>query len=385
MVIKNIKGTAEQPIVIQNCDGVFMIKQASDKSFGLKVQGSSYFRLTGSGAGKEQYGIKIEGGNIGVQMIGLSTNFELDHMEVSKVGFAGIMAKTDPTCAPETWRDNFTMEDVRIHDNYVHETGTGEGFYIGNSFYAGGMKKDCGKVYPHKIVNLKLYNNLVEDTGAEGIQVGCAVRGCEIYGNKVFRAGVNPFNGRKSQQNGIQIGEGTGGRCYNNLVVDASANAIIVLGLGDNVLYNNILVRPAGAGIFIDERPPSTVLGKGSGFRVINNTIIEPGKHGIWIYAELVQQNDILNNIIAAPRSGKFITFEGCPGVPVINASNNLKVYDPAQVKFVGYQKGDFRLSKASPALGKGKSVHHYGVETDFYNHRISTQAIDVGAIQYTE
>jgi hypothetical protein len=64
------------------------------------------------------------------------------------------------------------MSNVKFHDNYVHHTGS-EGFYIGNSFYAG-ETKECGTLYPHDIVNLEVYDNYTAHTGAEGIQVGSA-------------------------------------------------------------------------------------------------------------------------------------------------------------------------------------------------------------------
>ena len=58
--------------------------------------------------------------------------------------------------------------------------------------------------------------------------------------------------------NGIQLGEGTGGKCYNNSIKNSYANGMIVLGLGDNVIFNNIIVNSGGQGAFIDSRPPAS-------------------------------------------------------------------------------------------------------------------------------
>lgn len=381
LVLKNIVGTKEKPILIKNCNGKILFDLDDKASFGLKTIASKHFRLTGTGVKAIKYGIEIKGGNIGMQLTDLSTDFEVDHIEIHHVGFAGIMAKTDPSCDKRTWRENFTMKDVSIHDNHIFYTKSGEGLYIGNSFYAGGVNKECGKVYPHKVVDLKVYNNWIHDTGAEGIQVGCAVLGCEVFSNIVERAGVNPFNGRSNQQNGIQLGEGTGGLCYNNIVKDASANAIIVLGRGDNLIFNNLLIRPKGAGLFIDERMPSTKTGAGTGFYVINNTIINTGKHGVWIYAEKVEKNIVQNNIIVNPASGQYISSRGCPGKPNIKASNNLKTLNIAQVKFINPNKDDFRLQDSSPALGAGVNFHKIGIGFDRRNkRRPSSGAFDLGA-----
>ena len=86
----------------------------------------------------------------------------------------------------------------------------------------------------------------------KGIQVGSAISGCEIYSNTVKYPGVTPF--ANDQDNGIQIGEGTGGKCYNNLVMSAPGNGIIVLGLGDNLVFNNIILNSGDNGIFADSR-----------------------------------------------------------------------------------------------------------------------------------
>ncbi len=60
---------------------------------------------------------------------------------------------------------------------------------------------------------------------------------------------------------------------------------MIVLGYGDNVIFNNIIIDAGKNAIFCDERYT-----KGDGFKFINNTIINPGMDGILIYADLVEK-----------------------------------------------------------------------------------------------
>ncbi|MEH0155786.1 right-handed parallel beta-helix repeat-containing protein [Limibacter armeniacum] len=383
LVINNLKGTSENRIIVKNCGGLSSFNVPADKSFVLKFLNSSDFILSGDGDEEEKYGIELSGGVIGLQLTGLTTDFEVKGIHVHDVSFAGVMAKTDPSCDERTWRGNFVMKNISIHHNLVHHTKGGEGFYVGNSFFAGGMDKECGKVYPHEVVNLDLYNNRVHDTGAEGIQVGCAVKGCRIYGNYIERTGLDPFNGRSNQQNGIQLGEGTGGMCYNNIVKDAKGNAIIVLGLGDNMIFNNILIRPEGAGMFIDERFPSTITGPGSGYRVYNNTIIQPRKHGVWIYAEEVEKNEVVNNIIVAPGSGQYISHDGCPGLPNVIDSNNLKAFKIGEVGFVNPETDDYRLGSDSPAIGYGTDLSDKGVIKDIIEQRRENGRFDAGAFNF--
>jgi hypothetical protein len=382
IVFVNINGTAEQPITITNCGGTVNIN-GTGKSFGLKTENSKYFRITGSSAAT--YGIKISGSNLGITLDKLSTNFEVDHVEIYNIGFAGIMAKTDPTCDDATIRGNFTMRDISLHHNYVHETG-GEGFYVGNSFYKDGVNNaTCGVRLPHAIEGAKIYNNIVKNSGWEGIQVGSATVGAAIYNNTIENYGTKNVN---NQRNGLQIGEGTGGLCYNNLIKTGPGNGMVVLGLGDNVIHDNIIVNAGAIGIFCDERYTP-----GPGFKFLNNTIIAPGTDGIRIYADLVPMNVIMNNIIVSP--GSYGTYKS-PRTTAdsyvyklstnvkLTMSNNYFTQDIASVKFVNAAASNYRLVSGSPAINKGGVITDYSIATDFYQKaRIKGAAVDIGAAEY--
>src|SRR5690606_11465482 len=94
-------------------------------------------------------------------------------------------------------RPNFTMYDIKLHDNYIHDI-TGEGIYLGNSFYTG-TSNYCGQTqYPHEVRGVRIYNNRMENTGWESIQVGAAVQDVEIYNNIVYYYG----RANRSSQNG---------------------------------------------------------------------------------------------------------------------------------------------------------------------------------------
>lgn len=378
---QNIIGTSSAPITIKNCGGTVLLN-ATGMSYGVKFGNSKYFRFTG-GNTNGIYGIKVQSGHINMSFEALTTDFEVDHVETTNAGFAGIMAKTDPTCNVATNRGSFTMRNVSIHDNYVHDC-AGEGLYIGNSFYKSGVSTSCGRKYPHEIHYLKIYNNRVKNSGWEGIQVGCATVGAEIYDNTV------EYYGKKNaaaQNNGVQLGEGTGGKFYRNFIKSGPGNGLIVLGLADNVIHNNIIVNAGASAIFCDDR-----LSTGTGFKFINNTLVNPKKDGIRIYAEYLK-NVIINNIIVNPGSYSTYTYPRTGNDAYVykisskvnlEMSNNYFTRSISALKFSSSTTDNYKLTSVSPAVNKGKAISTYGIDKDFYKElRLQLGSYDIGASEY--
>ncbi|AMR32869.1 hypothetical protein A0256_16310 [Mucilaginibacter sp. PAMC 26640] len=374
LLLKNFKGTADNPIIIINKGGVVRFSTTTTASYGFKTQNCQYFKIVGTGVSSIKYGFVISGGNISMTMDDLSSDFEISNVEVKNSGFAGIMAKTDPSCDIATQRGHFTMRNIKMHDNYVHKTG-GEGFYVGNSFYADGSSISCGKVLPHDVVNVNIYNNIVDSTGCEGIQVGSAISGAEIHNNIVTSPGLSPF--ASGQNNGIQIGEGTGGKCFANLIKNAPGNGIIVLGLGDNLVYANIIINAGAYGIFADSRYTP-----GPHFEFINNTIIAPALDGIKLNSESIPMNTVINNLFVIQGAGTAINRMSTS--VRLTASNNYVVKDVNACKFKNFTADDFHLTDYSPMIGKGMIVLSYGVGFDYYGTpRPNPNAVDVGATEF--
>ena len=399
---KNIRGSAEKPIIIMNRNGTANVAVPSNLVYAAKFEYCEHFRLTGTGE-PSSYGIRISGANkLGIAFDKLTTDFEVDHIEISDIGFAGIMAKTDPSCDSTSGRGFFTMKNVDIHHNLVQRTG-GEGLYIGNSFYSQGAKTPCGQRLPHDLENIKIHHNIVRNTGWEGIQLGGAVRGAEIYNNIVEDYGERNDG---NQNNGIQIGEGTGGLCYNNYIHSGTGNGIIVLGLGDNTVFNNIIVDAGGFGIFCDDRYVT-----GTGFSFINNTIIHPRRDGIRLYSDQVKLNSVINNLIVNP--GSFDEYELDKTARVGNdaylylLNANVKV---SKSKNFFTRDGIGELKKCGDALAgetgledlllsalvlpgnnakpknidAGDDVSNRGITFDFFNNpRPSGKGYDIGAIEF--
>jgi hypothetical protein len=381
ILFKNIIGTEEHPIIIKNCDGTAVIN-GTGLGYSIKTMNSRHFRITGGDA-YQTYGIKLNGGQMGVTLDILSTNFEVDHLDIGNSGFAGVMAKTDPTCDDATIRGNFVMKNVYLHDNYVHDSG-GEGFYVGNSFYQEGMTTPCGVRLPHEIHYLKIYGNIVENAGWDGIQVGCATKTARIYGNTIKNYGTKNVG---NQRNGMQLGAGTGGLCYGNLIYSGKGNGMIVMGLGDNYIYNNIIVDAGAFGIFCDERYTP-----GPGFKFINNTIISPKSDGIRIYADLVPMNVIVNNIIANPGSYSTYTYPRTPQDAFvyklsksvkIDMSNNFFTTSVDTLGIIDLAALNFKLAFTSPVIDQGRDISNYNIMTDFYKKtRLKGLGYDIGAVE---
>lgn len=374
LLLKNIKGAVLKPIIIVNKGGQVVFSAAKTASYALKTQNCKNFKLLGTGTAGINFGFVVDGGNLGVSMDDLSTDFEIANLEVKNSGFAGIMAKTDPTCDPATQRGNFTMSNVIIHHNYIHNTG-GEGVYVGNSFYKDGVSAACGTVMPHDVKNLRIYKNVINFSGCEGIQVGSAVADCSVYYNTIFSPGAAPF--ASGQNNGIQIGEGTGGRCFNNLVKNAPGNGIIVLGLGDNTIFNNYIINAGENGIFADSRYTP-----GPYFRFINNTIIAPAKDGIKLNSVIIPVNLVINNVIIKPGTGVFI--HPMNSSVKVTALDNYMNNDINACKFIDFNGGNYHLQPTSPLINTGTNASSYGVTFDYYViKRPAGAAFDIGAAEH--
>ena len=376
-------GTPDQPIRFMNCGGQVTLGVNAYFS-GLQFNGSRYFVVSGSGDDSYPYGIKLDQsyqGASGLSIGSLSSDCEVERVEVATAGFAGFMIKTDPSCDASTWRENFTMYNVKLHDNYIHDTG-GEGLYIGNSFYNGYTVTCNGTaktVYPHLIYGLKVYNNIVERTGAEGLQYGCAPD-ADVHHNQLQYGGFSPF--ANYQNNGLQISSGSGGDCYSNIIRHTSGTGLIILGhLGNNRIYNNVVYDSGQDGIFCDDRPgslPDTFVA------FLNNTIVKTGRDGIRLYNQN-NVNTVANNVITQMNTtpslnGKAIVFQ--QGATASMAANFTAV-SSASAGFVN-DETDFRPVAGSPLINTGVNVASWNVTTDLPGTtREANPGYDIGAYEF--
>lgn len=382
----DVKGSATNPVIIKNCGGQALIGGPTANNAMLFI-GSRYVRITGTGDPGFVNGLKIVGsapGSQGIAAVGLSSDFEIDHMEIQNCGYTGMMLKSDPSsnCANTTSvRPNFTFYQAIIHDNYVHDTG-GEGIYLGDSFY-NGTTVFCGSIqYCHEVRGVRIYNNRFDKTGREGIQVGSGVDDVEVYNNVVLNYGQANLS---AQNGGIQFGVGTAGRMYNNFIKSGPGPAIAVQGIGNDYVYNNIVVSPGEQAITINTRPTplaTDIVNKGwlGGVYVINNTFVNVGPKGV--IEEFINNapgNRLFNNLIVASSSpwDKTYTYTDW------QRGNNVFIPLLANAKFVNPSIDDYRLMPGSPAINAGRDVSSFGVTFDFDNNaRPAGATWDAGAFE---
>ncbi len=387
----NFQGTASQPLTFINCGGRVICGGVGSYG-GIVMKNCRYFRLTGTGDPGYNYGINIGEGSpvlsTGVSLSQWTSDFEVDHIEVTNVQ-AGFFLTFVPDCDPTSWSTYFTIQNVSFHDNYIHDTDS-EGMYLGNSpvTYDITCNGVTQTVQPQHINNMKIYNNLLERTGWDGIQCSNTPIGLEVFNNVIRNFGTKNLS---SQQAGIIVGGGTNGKVYNNLIDGGTGNAIQVLGVGTEKIYNNIIINTGydgtangQDGIIIDDRPNPNSYAPLQ-LQINNNTIISPRKAGIVLYNDygtVGQNNVFMNNIIVAPGSGKYIYI-----TPSISSQQTTNLLKPtvAEALFVNPSIKDFHLQAGSPAVNTGTNTSTYGVVTDYDgNARPTGSAYDIGAYEYT-
>jgi hypothetical protein len=276
------------------------------------------------------------------------------------------------------------MRDIAFHDNYVHDTG-GEGFYIGNSFYNAGVSTPCGIRMPHVIEGVKVYNNIVKNSGWESIQLGSTTKGAEVFNNRIENYGAKNV---QYQNNGVQFGEGAPGKFYGNYINGGKGIALMIIGNAENFVHDNVIVNAGQDGIFCDER---TAIG--TGFKFVNNTIINPGMNGIRIYADIVPMNNVVNNIIVNPGSYSTYTYPRTGNdayvyllskTVKVQILNNYYTRDINAVKFLSPSTFNYSLTSGSPAVNKGNNIATYSIPVDFNKTaRLKGTAYDIGASEY--
>jgi hypothetical protein len=390
LLFRNIHGNASNSVVIINEGGQVTIN--STHYYGIKFENCSYIKMTGSGHASYQYGIYIASvtSGTGVTVDNLSTNFEMERVEVSNIPIAGIYVKTEPTCTLESTRPNFTMYDIKIHDCYFHDI-EDEGMYIGSSKYTG-QDVGCGILLPHVIEGVWVYNNVVENTGWDGIQVSSATQDCYIYNNTIRS---DSYRETTNQMSGILIGGGSDCECYNNKIFDGKGDGIDILGLGNHKIYNNLIVRP-GISYKPQDGPTSyqkhgiwvghVVTTPGAEMLIYNNTFINPKTHGIKLTNVYISSCKIYNNIISEPSSYSLLQNNSYLNTNVLinyQLANNLFTNQESTIQFNSPVNEDYDLDAFSPAVNNGLDLTNLGLTFDIDNKsRPFGGAFDIGAYE---
>ena len=400
----NFHGASGKPIVFANYNGQVIVD--TDYNYGFSFSDCAYFKLTGIPGSGYKYGINItrvaNPSGMGIAASNKSTNFEIENCEISDIGFAGVMTKTDPVCdQPDTFRSGFVQYNISIHDCFIHDV-IGEGMYIGSSFYRGQHISPCDTtVLPSVIVGAQIFNNRIERTGLDGMQVSSVVSNCEIHHNVLIDCSYRMLGG---QMNSILIGGGTKAKCYNNKIIDSYGAGILVFGKGGTEVFNNLILRAGKRYLPSDmEEPESAIfiadksLDEKSFYGVYNNTIVQPKSDGITIDPSVKFPTYIKNNAIIDPgaynhyeneNNGKtgFDSYIDDLGNTGLYASeNNFFINSLASAGFVNVAGDDFHLIPGSPLIDAGQDLRTHGVSTDLDDRSRPVGAkFDIGAYEYS-
>jgi hypothetical protein len=391
LLLKNIQGTSNQPVIIINKGGASVI--STNHYYGIKFSECSHIKLLGNGHPTTPYGIKITQvlQGAGITIDDRSTDVELAYVEITNTKIGGIYAKTDPTCSFLATRDKFTMYNLHIHHCYVHDI-PDEGMYVGSSKYTGQYLPGCDTtVLPHLIYHVSIHNNIIERSGWDGIQVSSASIDCHIFDNIVR------FDSQKempNQMSGILIGGGSNCDCYNNSIFDGKGDGIDILGFGEMKIYNNLIVRQGRTfqptnenafrhGIFIGNAPdnaPATL-------KIMHNTIISPKSTGIRFLNQNTSSDLLFNNIVSNPGSfavaGNLAYFDNNGSQVSPSIKNNIFTEHPENVGFINYLGDNYDLKPGASAVNSGFNAGLNKVTFDLLNRpRPHNAGFDIGAFE---
>ncbi len=232
LIFKDLEGSEGQPIVFINDGGQVHINTTYGSA--IDFRDCRHVKITGRGDVNHHYGFKLVASNCGVAFSGFSSHCEIEFVEIDHDGFFGIKAKKDFGGHPPTPIPVFAH--LVIHDCLIKNVT--EGMYIGET-------KSPGMEFRH----LRIFNNITHNTGREGIQIANAVEDVAVYNNLIWNAGADnkPYHGK-----GLQIGDNTVGRYFNNVMLGATEHSFIVMGSGDIEVFDNYCANSDGA--YIDNR-----------------------------------------------------------------------------------------------------------------------------------
>ncbi len=388
IVLSKLKGTAEKPIIVRNCGGVARV--SSPNGFAVKFEESEHFKILGDGVEDSVYGLKLTTrSGFFLAMEKFTTDFEIARIEIAgatekglgqEAGFAGIGIETSPyqdcNLFADSTRQGWVMRNISVHNNYIHDTG-GEGMYIGHGFYKGRKESKCQqKTYSHAIKGLRVYNNILEDIGLDGIQIKNADEDCEIYNNTIRNYGTR---GKGAHNEGLFIGEGVTGKAYNNLIHTGTGHGIQFQGMGNNIIYNNIIIN-AGEDGFNGTGSTMSVFISDGYFMIINNTIYNSGEDGFVFFHNKGGKKYVMNNLVV--RAGKKLTSRG----GILDSSNNIFTQATDRIRFMDTLLTDLRPAPGSPVVDKGMDIRKICKEIcyDFLqNPRPHGKGFDIGAYEF--
>ncbi|MFT2110853.1 right-handed parallel beta-helix repeat-containing protein [Marinomonas sp. 2405UD68-3] len=201
------------------------------------------------------------------------------------------------------------MTGVSIHDNYIHDVG-GEGMYVGHGFYQGRVEKGCDSItYPHSVIDLSVYNNRIENTGFDGIQIKNADNGAKIFNNYIRNYGTRDHG---AHNEGLFVGDGSEAQIFRNWIELGTGHGMQINAFGNTSIYQNIVLQSNDDGLYLNNSS-AKFANKDGIFRIYENTFIHTGDDGIVAFSsqEVVLTDNKFGSVADKLIDGKTVLSNG--------------------------------------------------------------------------
>ena len=202
------------------------------------LTGAFGFHIVSNMLGGHGYSVSVrDGGSIKLN------GFEVQH------GFSGVRINGG--------NYDITVESIEISNFYIHDTGDGEGHYLGATH----------KPPLAKLKNLKIHHGIITRTAAEALQVQHLVGGADIHHITIFAADVRWMNEfMPGQDTGIQWCVDAGENKLHHVIVDGFAS-IGLMPFGSNEKPTGGVSKVSNV-LFNDGRDTGMYLHKSTSFGV---------------------------------------------------------------------------------------------------------------------
>jgi hypothetical protein len=249
---------------------------------------------------------------------------------------------------------------------------------------------------PPVLDGIKIYNNIVKNTGWDGIQVSSAPLHCQVFNNTILNDSQAEV---QNQMSGILMGGGSKCDCNNNFISDGKGDGIENHGLGGNRIFNNIIVNAGRTylpgdltqmkhGIFVSD----VSVMNDSGLCIFFNDIINPKSDGIRFQSVKSKHNLIASNLIINPGNYNFYeldntSFSGKDAYVMIpNAAADVQLknnFFSRTIAAAGISVTDYTILPGSPLINMGYAGNG-AIAFDSRNHRRPAGGLyDIGAMEY--
>ncbi len=165
---------------------------------------------------------------------------------------------------------------------------------------------------------------------------------------------------------------------YDNYLADGPTIGIFVLGAGDTLVQNNVVVDCGEDGIYANDQQNDAIAG--ASYVFLHNTVVGAGDTALSIFGALTSGNAIINNLLVASSGSPL----GVGGDVDALQEGNLELPTVAEVGFEDPGARSFRLMADSVARDQGAVVSGFVVPFD-RDGAERDEAPDVGAYEYVE